>query len=83
MIEHDVFRFEVPVNDPVGVKVTEGQGDLTQVEATNTRIIYVMVNVRLNKNKTNMKLMTVLLLCLSWVQSNGGFWNQIWELVWP
>lgn len=36
LIEHDVFRFEVPVNDSTGVEVTKGQGDLSQVEATHT-----------------------------------------------
>lgn len=31
-VEHDVLRFEVPVDDALGVEVTEGQCDLCQVE---------------------------------------------------
>lgn len=34
LIEHDVFRFEVSVNDTTRVEVTKGQGDLSKVEAT-------------------------------------------------
>lgn len=28
VIQHDVFRFEISVNNPVRVKVTQGQSDL-------------------------------------------------------
>lgn len=34
LVEHDVFRFEVSVDDAAGVEVAEGQGDLSKVEAT-------------------------------------------------
>lgn len=32
VIEHDVLRLQVPINDPVGVEVAEGHRDLSQVE---------------------------------------------------
>lgn len=35
-VEHDVLRFEVPVDDALGVQVTQGQCDLCQVETAET-----------------------------------------------
>lgn len=32
-VEHDILRLKVPVDDPVGMQVTQGQRDLAQVEA--------------------------------------------------
>lgn len=29
VIKHDVFRFQVSVNNPIGVEMTEGQRDLS------------------------------------------------------
>lgn len=33
LIEHDVLRLEVSVDDPTRVEVTQGQGDLSEVKA--------------------------------------------------
>lgn len=35
-VEHDVLRFEVPVDDALGVEVAQGQCDLCQVETAET-----------------------------------------------
>lgn len=35
VIKHDVFRFEVSVNNPVGMQVAEGQRDLSQIETAH------------------------------------------------
>lgn len=34
--EHDVLRFEVPVDDALGVEMAQGQRDLRQVETAET-----------------------------------------------
>lgn len=39
LAEHDVFRFEVSVDDAAGVEVTQGQGDLSKVEATDNTLM--------------------------------------------
>lgn len=59
LIEHDVFRFEVSVQDPIGVQVAQGQGDLPQVEATeNTLMRQSYVTVELNMYRTTLYSMT-------------------------
>lgn len=35
--EHNVLWFQVSVDDPVGVEVTQGQNDLSQVEAKHVQ----------------------------------------------
>lgn len=35
-VEHDVLRFEVPVDDAQGVEMAQGQCDLCQVETAQT-----------------------------------------------
>jgi hypothetical protein len=37
VVEHDVLRLEVSVDDALGMEVTQGQCDLRQIEAAETR----------------------------------------------
>lgn len=42
MAEHDVLGFQVPVDDPVGVEVSQGQNDLSQVETKHVHSLRAM-----------------------------------------
>lgn len=50
VIEHDVFRFEVPIDDPVRVKVTQSQSDLPQIKTEEVKSFFRSMNAHGNKH---------------------------------